>query len=291
MKKIILSTLVASTLVMAADEAQIKQEIAEVQTSIKNLNNSLKKLQAQLPKESLDRHLFVTHTELGYLETSGNTETKTFNLDTNIKKQWDLHSLELSLLMQYGIEEVENKNKLLLELDYDYRLSEKLFFNYLVGYKDDKFSGYDYQFYTGPGFKYKAINTDAHNLSLNGNLLFSIDSIDDTYQLSGVTVSYPYPAGSINQNDGYTTNYLSYRAKAVYTWQMLQNLKFSQKLSYRAELADFDNYFAYSKTAFTSRLSEMFSGGVSLQHDYANEPADGKANTDRTLTFNLIVDY
>ena len=52
MKRILLSTLVASSLVMAAEST-----------------NEL-----------------TTHTELGFIDTQGNTKTQTFNLDSKIKK-------------------------------------------------------------------------------------------------------------------------------------------------------------------------------------------------------------
>ncbi|MCW8894576.1 DUF481 domain-containing protein [Sulfurimonas sp.] len=292
MKKIILGALLVSSLVVAADEEQIRQEMDDVKAQIKALNESLKKLHAQLPKDA-DEKGFVTHTELGYITTSGNTNTETLNLDASIKKNWRKHSLELSLLMQYGTEDdLENKNKLLSELSYNYKFTKRLAFVYLVGYKEDKFSGYEYQLYTGPGAKYKAIQEKNHKLSLEGNVLYSVDAIEDTYHDGlGNAVTYPYPAGSISNNDGDTKSYASYRAKVVYDWQIFDNLKFNETLSYRAEFSDMDNYFAYSKTTLSSKLSDIFSAGVGYQVDYINKPADGKTSTDKTFTFNLIIDY
>ncbi|QOY54720.1 DUF481 domain-containing protein [Candidatus Sulfurimonas marisnigri] len=290
MKKIILSTLAISSLAMAMDEAQIKLDITDTKAKIKELNANLKQLKAQLPKKDSE---FMTHTELGYITTSGNTNTETFNLDAKVKKNWGSHVVTLSALMQYGTEsEIENKNRVVVELEYDYDITDRLSFGYLVGYKDDKFSGFDYQLYTGPGAKYKAIKTATQKLSLEGNILYALDSIQDTYKDGlGNVVSYPFPAGSINQNDGVNNSYASYRAKAIYNWQALENLKFNQELSYRSEFSDSQNYFAYSKTSFSSKVSDIFSAGVSLQADYVNKPAVGKTSTDRTITFNLIADY
>ncbi|MCF6309266.1 MAG: DUF481 domain-containing protein [Sulfurimonas sp.] len=279
MKRIILSTLVASSLLMAANEAEIKQEISDVEAQIKALNANLKKLKSTLPKKVAKKDSaqseFVTHTELGYISTSGNTNTDTFNLDTKVKKNWGPHVFTFSLLKQYGTEnEIETKNKLLTELEYDYDFTDRLSFGYLVGYKDDKFSGYDYQFYTGPGVKYKAVKTDKHLLSLEGNILYAIDAIEDTALKNGNTKSYA-----------------SYRTKVVYDWQILDNLKFNQELSYRSEFSNTKNYFIYSKTLLSSKISDIFSAGISQQIDYMNQPADGKTGTDRTFTFNLIADY
>ncbi len=264
-KKIALSTLLASTLVVGA-EPDLKKDDA-----------------------------FVTHTELGYIETQGNTETKVFNLDAKVQKGWDKHIFELSFDGQYADDKgIETKNKYFVELEYDYEITDRLAFDYLVGYKTDKFSAFDYQFYTGPGAKYKAIVTEKHNLSLEGNILYSVDEISTIYYSDAAKttpINYPNPtAGAAAQDNGFNDDYASVRVKGVYGWQMLDNLKFDQELSYRASLEDTNKYFVFSKTAFTSKLSDIFSAGLSYKVDYVNESGT-KDTTDTTLTANLIIDY
>ena len=244
-KKIALSALLASTLVVAS-EPDLKKDDA-----------------------------FVTHTELGYIETQGNTETKTFNLDANVKKGWGKNIFALIFDGQYASDkDIETKNKYLLELTYDYEFTDRFAFNYLAGYKSDKFSGMEYQFYTGPGAKYKAIVSDAHNLTVDGNLLYAMDS----YEAVGPIASYD-------------DDYVAYRVKGVYGWQILKNLKFDQELSLRGSFEDSDKYFVFSKSALSSKISDMFSAGLSYKVDYVNLPATGKDSTDTTITANLIIDY
>ena len=264
MKKIILCSLVASSLLLAAD--------ADV--------NKVTPL--------------TTHTELGYIKTDGNTETQTFNLDAKAKKAWGKHIGNLLFDGQYADDSgVETKNKYIVELNYDYAFTDRFAFTYLAGYKSDKFSAFDSQAYTGPGAKYKAIVSDAHNLTLEGNILYSMDEISDVeYDAGGNVINYPNaantPVASVVQGD--SDNYAAYRAKAVYTWQMLENLKFDQELSYRGSFEETSNYFVFSKTALVSKLSGMFSAGLSYKVDYVNE-AGLKDDTDTTLTANLIIDY
>jgi len=265
MQKIILSALVASSLVIAAD----------VDTT----------------KESS----FVTHTELGYIETSGNTETKTFNLDAKVKKNYSRHVFELMFDGQYASDtDIETKNKFVTELEYDYEFTKRFAFDYLVGYKQDRFSGFDYQFYTGPGAKYKAIITEKHNLAIEGNILYALDSYEAVYTdpITGDNIAYPTPTDGMNLHTrAYDDQYGSYRLKGVYVWQMLENLKFDQELSFRGSFEDQDKYFIFSKSALSSKISNIFSAGLSYKVDYVNIPAEGKKDTDTTLTFNLIVDY
>jgi len=264
MKKITLSLLLASSLMMAA-EPDTKKDDA-----------------------------LVTHTELGYIETQGNTKTKTFNLDAKVKKGWGANIFTLTFDGQYASDkEIETKNKYFIELEYDYEITDRLAFNYLAGYKNDKFSGFAYQFYTGPGAKYKAIVSDIHNLSIDGNLLYAKDSYDAVYTDStGNVISYPASTtGATISQKGYDDQYASYRIKGVYNWQMLENLKFDQELSWRGSFETTNKYFIFSKSALTSKLSDMFSAGISYKVDYAQIPATGKEDTDTTFTANLIIDY
>jgi putative salt-induced outer membrane protein len=266
MKKILLSTLAASTLIVAAH--------AEEKTTP-----------------------LTTHTELGYIETSGNTSTRTLNLDAKAKKAWGKHHAALHLDAQYATSSSkETKNKYLIEANYDYALTDNLYFDYLAGYKVDKFSTFDYQFYTGPGIKYKALSSKKQNLSLEANILYAIDQYTDTrYADLGKTVIVNYP----NTNNlpvlaitkGRKKDYAAFKLKANYDYQITQNLKFAQELAVRGEAKFLKNYFGYSKTSLISKLSDIFSAGVSYKVDYVNQPAAGKYHTDTTFTLNLIADY
>lgn len=265
MNKIVLSALLASSLVALAEAAEVKKD------------------------ES-----FITHTEFGFIQTDGNTKTTTYNLDAKVKKSWDKNVFEGVFDGQYASEsDTETKNKFLTELTYDYEFTKRFAFDYLVGYKDDKFSGFTYQFYTGPGAKYKAIVSKEHKLTFDGNLLYARDYYDAVYvDAAGATIAYPDDTSPrFMAAESYSENYASYRAKGVYVWQILENLKFDQELSFRGSFKESDNYFAFSKSAFSSKLSDIFSAGISYKVDYINVPASGKKNTDTTLTANLIMDY
>lgn len=281
MKKIILSAALFSSLLLAneptvaVDQVQLKIDIANAKSEKKAAEGRIKALEAQLPADEK----LVTHTELGYIQTAGNTKTQTFNLDARAKKGWGKHIGNIMFDGQYASDgDVQTKNKFLTELTYDYEFTQRFAFNYLAGYKQDKFSGFKNQWYTGPGGRYKTIISAKHNLTFDGNLLYSSDTYDAT------TVPPP-------PIDGYTNNYMAYRIKAVYGWQMLDNLKFDQELSLRGSFKDADNYFVFSKTALSSKISDIFSAGISYKVDYTNIPAVGKKNTDTTFTANLIMDY
>jgi len=265
LKRILLTTVVVSSLVMAS-EPDLKKD---------------------------DK--LITHTEFGYIETQGNTRTQTFNLETKMKKGWQRHILNFLFDGQYASDKSDEiKNKYFIELEYDYTFTDRLSFSYLAGYQQDRFSGYNYQFYTGPGIKYKAIKTTKHNLSIEASALYSIDDIEDTdYDSTGAIIKYPNPDNkvTIRTKAGYKDEYAATRAKLVYDWQILDNLKFNQELSYRANLGDIDIYFVFSKTALNTKFSDIFSAGISYKVNYSNNPSTGKEYADRTFTANLIIDY
>lgn len=255
--------------------ADTKAKIAALQASLSELESSLpenieaKKI-AEIAKKEKDNEL-KTHAEFGYVSTSGNTDTTTYGLDLKMDKKWDKHVVLFTFDGQYADDNgVETKNKYLTELAYDYEITDRFAFNYLAGYKQDKFSGYNYQAYTGPGAKYKLIKEEKQNLSLEGNILYSQDELE---------------------NQTKTRDYSSFRAKAVYAWQILENLKFTQDLSYRSDLEDTQNYFVYSKTALISKISDIFSFGINYKVDYVNAPPASTRHSDKTLSASLIIDY
>ena len=283
MKKTLLILLTLTPLLLAEQSAlSAEDRIANTKAQIAQLQANLVKLEASLPKDmekekalvlakQAKKYEFKTHTEFGFIKTSGNTNTTTYNLDLNLKKNWDEHAFELSFDSQYADDNgIQTKNKYLTELEYDYKFPNKFSFNYLIGYKQDKFSGYDYQAYTGPGIKYKAIEEEKQNLSLEGNILYSEDELE---------------------NPNSTRRYSSFRTKGVYEFQVFENLKFTQDLSYRSEIEDSKNYFVFSKTAFSSKIYDIFSFSISYKVDYVNTPPKDTGHSDKTLTANLIVDY
>ena len=213
----------------------------------------------------------ISHAELGYVSTTGNTETETFNFDGSVKKDWEKHAAILKANAAYGKDgEIESKNKFFIEGAYDYKFTDTVAFNYIAAYKQDKFSGFDSQIYTGPGVKYKALKNEQHALDLTASVLYSIDDIED-----------------VEENE----EYASYKAEVAYAWQVLENLKFNQDLSYRASFEDNENYFIFSKSALTTKISDIFSAGISYKVDYTNLAPTGKEQRDNTLAMNLILDY
>lgn len=219
---------------------------------------------------SADEKPLGVKAEFGYIQTGGNTNTEALNFELDAKKNWDKHSLKFEADAQYANSDgKENSNRITSELSYGYDYSDIFTYGYLVGYKQDKFSGYDYQFYTGPNIWYKMIDTNVEHLSFEFALLYAKDKLEDE------------PAD----------RYLSSRARVMYDRKILDNLKFEEDFSYRTSLKDFENFFIVSKTSLVNKLTDIISAGISYRIDYAGVVLDDKKKQDTTFMVNLILSY
>jgi putative salt-induced outer membrane protein len=237
----------------------------------------------------------VTHTELGFVQTGGNTDTTAFSLDFTGKKSWAKQSLKLNLDALYGTQNgVENNNKIVGILNYDWQFEKRVALNYIVGYKDDKFSGYTYQFYTGPGVKYDVLGSKKYQLDLQGNVLYNMQQeMNKYYDANGTEVKYPYPNGTdgLTKVDGTYNDFWGYLVSGNFRWTIVEGFKFIEEASYRSDFGNADNYFVYSKTAVESKINGNFSMGVSYKINYNNLPPAGNERTDTTSMVSLIIDY
>lgn len=211
-----------------------------------------------------------THTELSYIQTSGNTDTSSFGVDFHAQKKWLPHEVAFDFESNYAESGGrETKNIWLLETHYYYHFSKSLEIEYLTGYKQDKFSGFEYQFYTGPGLGWQVVQTSKQKFSLNLLLLYSIDS--------------------------YTTDkkdiYLSGRTGVEYTYHITPMLSFVEEANWRSDLSQPSNWFLYSKSSFYNTIDGKLKLGVSYKIDYKNNPPKGKKKMDRTLMVSLVVDW
>ncbi len=270
MRKIVVSFVALAAMGFAAetDVDRIKAQIAANEAEADTLKKELAAAVGPEPEP------LKTHAELGFIKTTGNTKTTSFAGVLNISKAFGDHMLRFDAEGYYSEDDgKETKNRWKTIANYDYPETSAWAFNYLIGYEVDKFSGFDSQFYTGPGVKWKAIEPPAHQLDLQGNVLYSQDDIEDT------------------DVGGGTHDYAAIQAKLDYNWQISESWKFIQIASYRVEVDELDNYFIYSKTAVESKISDIFSLGVNYTIDYKNEAPTDKVRTDKTFLISLIIDY
>jgi len=210
------------------------------------------------------------HAEFSYIDSQGNTNVSSLAFEGKAELMQDLNIYRLNAsAYKAQTDDVESKNKWTAELNYDYQFDPYLSFNYLLGYKADRFSGFDYQWYTGPGVGLEFVDSDIHKLDFQGNILYSEDKPDFSI----------------------ADSYISLKVGGIYEWKIQDNLKFSQEANYRVNLENPENYFIYSKTAVAVKINATVSMGVSYKIDYVNSPPPQSVQTDRTFLASLILDY
>lgn len=117
---------------------------------------------------------------LGYVGTSGNTETQTFNgeflLDWNTDN-WS-HSLKFQALGSSEDDET-TAERYYLEEKSDYNLTERQYVYVKGSYTDDRFSGYDYQAAVTGGYGNHLYDTDTFSLQLFGGVGYRESAVID----------------------------------------------------------------------------------------------------------------
>lgn len=212
----------------------------------------------------------ITHSEFSYINTKGNTNTTSLAFEGTAKKQWDQHIFRLNANMYKSTDSGKtSKDKWSSEFNYDYQICPRTSLNYLIGYKEDRFSGFEYQFYSGPGMGVKVIDSSTHKLDMQANILYGEDKPEHL------------PRDS----------YFSSKLGAIYHWQIQENLKFIQEATYRINLEKTQYNFFYSKSAVETKINSTLSMGVSYKIDYVNTPPPPSVKTDRTFLVSLIIDY
>lgn len=111
--------------------------------------------------------VWAGNAELGFIETSGNSDTQSVNGKFGLSREKD--ALKTSLKTE-ALTSKENgttsKEKYVADFKVDYSLDE---FDYLtsnINYEDDRFSGYEYQYTFSLGYGYRAWNDEDGKLDL-----------------------------------------------------------------------------------------------------------------------------
>lgn len=213
----------------------------------------------------------MTHTELSYVQTGGNTDTRAFALKSQVDKQVELDKYVAKANAIYSKSDgEETANKYRLEGRWERTLDERSFAFVSGDYTQDKFSGYDYRSNVGPGLGYKVLNLEDHALDALGSAQYSSAKATET---------------------GETEDYVSAKLAGDYRWKISGNSTFRQYADYQSSLDDSDNYFITSETSLAVKMNGNLSLGVSYKIEYQNLTPGEAEHTDTTFMTSLIIDY
>ena len=189
---------------------------------------------------------------LGYLASSGNTDTTALNFNGDVNYEvgkWHHLLLGRAIVKTDSNESTAESYKAAYEIKYD--LSARTYLFGLLDYNNDRFSSYDQQIFEVGGVGRRFIITDKHEL--NGDLGIGASQSDfrdckSDDVLAGACVIGPPQTAPF----GTSENEVTYRISGDYKWQMSETASFVQKLSINIG----------SSNTYTESVSELRAGIV-----------------------------
>jgi len=216
--------------------------------------------------------LWELHMELSYVNTMGNTINKTTVVKLDAAREGEVNRYYIKgNVLNVEDNDEETQNKWSVDARRERIFNERFFWFLSAGYMEDKFSGYDYRTYVGPGLGYDLITTDRHRLKSLLSSLYHYDRYDST---------------------GHKDSYVSPKAQMDYKWQIKENLRFKQIMEYLFSFEQSKKYFIASESSLSVKVYKHISLGVSYTLSYQNlKPEDVEKHTDATFLTSLIIDF
>lgn len=202
--------------------------------------------------------------ELGYIKTSGNTDTETLNAKFKGETAYNkwTHFLELIALKSVA-NDVRSAEKYRIELQSDYDLGERMYAFGNANWENDNFSGLNYQAAVASGLGYKVIKNDEMKLNL---------------ELA--------PGYRITEDENNNTDEDAIiRLAETFSWDISETSTFDQYI--KVDAGD-SNTKSRLGAALTSKIAGDLSMKVSYDITHNSEVAADKNKTDRETAITLV---
>ena len=217
--------------------------------------------------EEAPKSLWKASAELGFVTTSGNTETETLNAKASAstdREQWRHKGEVTALKSSDAVNTTAEKYTLMVQSDY--KLEGKNFLFGVVTYDDDKFSGYDYRVTEAIGYGRRVIEETDMTLDLEIGPGARQSKLD-----SGETDS----EGLI-------------RAAAIYNWTISKTSKFGEALTVEAGE---DVTVTKSVTSLSSQIEGNLSMKITFTYKNTSEVPVGVEETDTETAITLVYNF
>jgi putative salt-induced outer membrane protein YdiY len=219
-----------------------------------------------------DAKPFTLDGELGFIFTSGNTETTSANAALNATQELESWSNEYVAKGLYKKDEVNgvettSAQKLFASAQGNYKLenpNHRLFV--FASYEDDRFSSFEYQGTLAAGWNHSVWKDETSEFDY---------SIGPGYAFAETI-------------DGEDADGLLVRGAFNYRYTISENAKFTQKFSTEVGA---DNTKSRSESAVTAKLAGGLSMKVALKFDHNSEAAEGRENLDTETSVNLVYTF
>ncbi|UZE94803.1 DUF481 domain-containing protein [Alkalimarinus alittae] len=202
--------------------------------------------------------------ELGYIKTSGNSDTETLNTKFKAETTYTkwTHQVELEALKSVS-NDIRSAEKYRVEGQSDYALSDRTYAFGVANWENDNFSGLNYQASIATGLGYKAIRTNEMKLNL---------------ELA--------PGYRKTEDESYNTEEDAIvRAAEIFEWKFSKSSTFNQHLKVESGESNTETRFG---VALTSQVAGDLSMKVSYNVIHNSDVAADIDKTDRETAITLV---
>lgn len=231
---------------------------------------------AETADDGLDQGLSVS---LGYVSTSGNADTTTGNMKALYTLSWDRLTLSLdgSFLYTDVTDETtgetnRKKERYAAALKGDYHLWDKgsVFTN--IRWLKDEPSGISSSVSLSSGFG--RTFRDRNGVKLTGGL--GLEGFRETRLEEDGTLTRSAMAAYMQWN---------------LAWRFNDHNQLKLANDSRMNLSDSEDYRTTSNLTFHSAINAKLAVEIAYEHQYRNQPVDGRERTDTTTTVNLVFKF
>ena len=206
--------------------------------------------------------------ELGYVKTSGNTDTSSLNMALEFiyeKEKWR-HTLGGSALRAKK-SGTTDADRWTARAQSDYKFSEKSYLFGSVRHDADKFAGYNPVTSLAAGYGRELVNNGKH---------FLTGEIGAGYRMQEVALT------GVKENGAIARGRLDYR------WTITDTTEFGNLFLIEAGS---DNTFMQNDTYLTVAISKAFAVKLAYQYRYNTDAPIGSDDTDTQFTTNLVYNF
>ncbi|GAB4279564.1 MAG: hypothetical protein Kow0092_35330 [Deferrisomatales bacterium] len=211
-----------------------------------------------------------TRAEASYVRTDGNADTETLAGKAEYSLDQTPNRYFAGATALFGKTDGEKTaSRWTLGGRYERTITDRLFGFVEANSLRDTFSGYDARINLGPGVGYEFLKYEGLYLKGLASGLYAYD----------------------NFSEGGSDSYASGKLAADFWWQILENLKLTQKASYLVSFDDTQVSFFDSETGLEVQVNSHVALGVGYVVNYQNEPPGDAKKTDTRFLTSLIVTY
>lgn len=206
--------------------------------------------------------------ELGFIDTSGNTETRSTNGAFELKHKgdnWD-KALKLSALTSKE-DDVTSKEKYNAELKFDRNFSERSYLAIDMTQERDRFNGFEYQSTASVGYGYRAIREEKMNLSLEAAPGYRRDKLKESDDINEDSIL---------------------RLGLSFDWEIRDGVSFIEEFT--ADIGE-DNSTYKSETGLKSQIIGALATKITYKVKYVEEVPAENENTDRELGITFVYSF